>query len=65
MTLTFSLKLQQSLKHHIMFRCRLNIVFLYKLWISNILATTMTEETCIVEMHIWCRTIGTVNVIEY
>ena len=36
---------------------------LYKLWISNILATSTTEETCIVEMRIWCRKIGTVNVI--
>ena len=36
---------------------------LYKLWISNILATCITEETCIVEMRIWCRNIGTVNVI--
>ena len=41
---------------------------LYKLWISNILATSITEETCIVEMHIvemriWCNKIGTVNFI--
>ena len=36
---------------------------LYKLWISNILATSMTEKTCFVEMRIWCRKIGTVNVI--
>ena len=37
--------------------------FLYKLWISNILATSITEETCIVEMRIWCKKIGTVNFI--
>ena len=36
---------------------------LYKLWISNILATSITEETCIVEMRIWCKKIGTVNFI--
>ena len=36
---------------------------LYKLWISNILATSITEETCIVEMRIWCRKIGTVDFI--
>ena len=36
---------------------------LYKLWISNILATSITEETCIVEMCIWCKKIGTVNFI--
>ena len=36
---------------------------LYKLWILHILATSITEETCIVEMRIWCRKIGTVNVI--
>ena len=36
---------------------------LYELWISNSLATSITEETCIVEMRIWCRKIGTVNVI--
>ena len=36
---------------------------LYKLRISNILATSITEETCIVEMRIWCRKIGTVIVI--
>ena len=35
---------------------------LYKLWISNILATSITEETCIVEMRIWCRKIVTVTV---
>ena len=37
--------------------------FLYKLWISNILDSSITEETYIVEMRIWCRKIGTVNVI--
>ena len=36
---------------------------LYKLWISNMLATSITEETCIVEMRIWCKKIGTVNFI--
>ena len=36
---------------------------LYKLWISNILATSITEETCIVEMRIWCKKIDTVNFI--
>ena len=36
---------------------------LYKLWISNILTTSITEETCIVEMRIWCKKIGTVNSI--
>ena len=43
--------------------CNLNNL-LYKLWISNSLATSITEETCIVEMRIWCRKIGTVNAIE-
>ena len=38
---------------------------LYKLWISNILATSITEETCIVEMRIWYKKIGTVNFIMY
>ena len=38
---------------------------LYKLWISNILAMSITEETCIVEMRIWCKKIGTVNFIIY
>ena len=37
---------------------------IYKLWISNILATSITEETCIVEMRIWCNKIGTVNFIK-
>ena len=37
---------------------------LNKLWILHILATSITEETCIVEMRIWCRKIGTVNVIK-
>ena len=36
---------------------------LYKLWILHILATSITEETLFVEMRIWCRKIGTVNVI--
>ena len=36
---------------------------LYKLWILNILAMSITEETCIVEMHIWCKKSGTVNFI--
>ena len=36
---------------------------LYKLWISNILATSITEEICIVEIRIWCRKIDTINVI--
>ena len=36
---------------------------LYKLWISNISATSITEETCIVEMRIWCKKIGNVNFI--
>ena len=26
-------------------------------------ATSITEETCIVEMRIWCKKIGTVNFI--
>ena len=39
------------------------LYLLYKLWISNILATTITEETCIVEIRIWCKKIGTVNFI--
>ena len=38
-------------------------IFLYRFWISNILATSITEETCIVEMRIWCKKIGTVNFI--
>ena len=38
---------------------------LYNLWISKILATSITEETCIVEMRIWCKKIGTVNFIIY
>ena len=39
---------------------------LYKLWISNILATSITEETCIVKIRIWCKKIGTVNfIIDY
>ena len=37
---------------------------LYKLWISNILDSSITEGTCIVEMRIWCRTIGTIIVIK-
>ena len=37
---------------------------LFKLWISNILATSITEKTCIVEMRIWCKKIGTVNFIK-
>ena len=43
--------------------CIIALHFLYKLWILHILATSITEETCIVEMRIWCRKIGTVNVI--
>ena len=39
------------------------LYLLYTLWISNILATSITEETCIVEIRIWCKKIGTVNVI--
>ena len=38
---------------------------LYKLWILNILETSITEETCFVEIHIWCKKIGTVNFIEH
>ena len=37
--------------------------FLYKLWITNILATSITEETCIVEIRIWYKKISTVNFI--
>ena len=36
---------------------------LYKLRILHIVATSINEETCIVEIRIWCRKIGTVNVI--
>ena len=36
---------------------------LYKLWILHILVTSITEETLFVEMRIWCRKIGTGNVI--
>ena len=38
---------------------------LYMIWISNILAKSISEETCIVEMRIWCKKIGIVNFIPY
>ena len=36
---------------------------LNKLWILHILVTSITEETCMVEMCILCRKIGKINVI--
>ena len=31
---------------------------------SNILGSSITDETLIVEMHIWCRKFSTINVID-
>lgn len=37
---------------------------LYELWISSVLATGVTGETCVVEVRVWCRRVGTVNFIK-
>lgn len=36
---------------------------LYELWISSVLATGVAGETCVVEVRVWCRRVGTVNFI--